>query len=322
MATIPELAQWILNRDDIAIIPHVNPDGDALGSALALKMVLEKLGKRACVCCQDGVPHMYSFLPGRDDVLPADKLPFLPKALLFEDVAAFDRAGDRGALSSQVKDWAVIDHHETNPGFAPVSVVDGAASATGVVVLRLMDHLDVKIEGDLALYLYVSISTDTGNFSFSNTTPETLRDMARLLEAGLDLDRYSRLTFRMRSVPRVRLLGKAIEATQLYAGGRLAVTQITQEMFDQCGALAPDTEGIVNTLSDMEGVEVAMTVEARDGGTTTKFSLRSVGQMDVARIASNFGGGGHRNAAGMNLCCPVEEAAPQALRAVLAAMEA
>lgn len=321
MATIPELAGWIRTRDEIAIIPHVSPDGDALGSALALKLVLERLGKRACVCCQDGVPHMYRFLPGADQVLSAERLPFAPKALLFEDVAAFDRAGDRGALSGRVSDWAVLDHHETNPGYAQVSVVDGGASATGLMVLRLMDELGVKLEGDIVLYLYVSIATDTGNFSFSNTTPEALHAMARLMEAGLDLDKYSRLTFRLRSVPRVRLLGKAIEAMELYAQGRVALVRITQQMFEECGASGPDTEGIVNVLDDMEGVEVAMTVEARDGGASTKFSLRSVGELDVARIASSFGGGGHRNAAGMNLKCPVEEAAPLALRAVLAALD-
>lgn len=321
MARIAELAQWLRERDHIAVIPHVNPDGDALGSALALKLMLDRMGKRACICSQDGVPHMYDFLPGKEWVLPADQLPFEPQALLFEDVAAFERAGDRGALSGRVKDWALLDHHETNPGYAPVSVVDGHAPATGMLVARLLDELGMSFEGDMALYLYVAISTDTGNFSFSNTTPESCRTMARLLEAGLDLERYSRLTFRMRSEPRLRLLGLAIGGMKRYAGGRLAVAEIPQRLFDACGAHPEDTEGIVNALSDMEGVEVAMTVEARDGGATTKFSLRSVGSFDVARIASAFQGGGHRNAAGMNLKCPVEQAAPQAIQAVLQALQ-
>ncbi|MEF9974470.1 MAG: bifunctional oligoribonuclease/PAP phosphatase NrnA [Clostridia bacterium] len=317
MQTISELIQWIDGKARICVIPHVSPDGDAIGSALALSLVLKRLGKQACVASVDALPQMYAFLPGQEDIFSPNALPFQPDGLLFDDVAAFDRAGDKGILSGAIAQWALLDHHETNQGFAEVSVVDGHASATGILVMRLIDQLGLALDEQLAVYLYTAIATDTGNFSFSNTTPEALRQCARLLETGFDLNTLNRRLFRLRAMPRAKLLGKALGEMQFYLDGRVAVARITQAMFDACGAEQAHTEGIVNYLCDIEGVVVGMTVEARDEGRSTKFSLRSEGEIDVSKVAHAFGGGGHKNAAGMNLPMPVEEAYDVALDAVL-----
>lgn len=319
-ATIAELADWIRARDDIAVLPHVSPDGDALGATLALTLGLHKLHKRAAVASADRVPAMYHFLPGLDWVRRPGALGFDPQCLLFVDVASFDRAGDRGQLTGRVGDWAQIDHHETNDGFASVSMIDSEAPASGVLALRLLDELGVPIDRDMATLLYAAISTDTGNFAYSNTTGEALRATARLLETGFDIADANLRLFRMRTVARTRLLGKALAGFELYSGGRVALTRLPQAMIDECGAEYPDSEGIINFLIEMEGVEVALTAEARDGGGSTKFSLRSLGAVDVSAIAETFGGGGHVNAAGMSIDGPLDEAAELALAAVRRAL--
>lgn len=318
--TINKLADWIRAHDDIAVIPHVSPDGDALGTALSVALALEKLGKRAAVACADAVPGMYDFLPELERVRRPDALGFAPKCLLFVDVASFDRAGDRGQLSQSVKDWALIDHHETNEGFAEVSVIDEAAPATGVLAMRLIDEMGIALDRTMAVLLYAAISTDTGNFSYSNTTPEAFGMAARLLETGFELEDVNYRLFRKRTVSRAKLLGMALCGMQLLEGGKVAVTRIDQAMFDECGASYTETEGIINCLVEMEGVEVAMTVEARDGGASTKFSLRSKEYVDVAAIAHSFQGGGHTNAAGMNIDLPPSEAEGLALEAIVRAV--
>lgn len=320
MATINELARWLLSRDDIAVIPHVSPDGDALGSGLAIARALSLLNKRARVVCVDDVPAMYRFLPGAASVAKPEDLDFQPKCLLFEDVAALDRAGDGCLLSARVREQALIDHHETNAGFCPLSVVNGKAAATGEMVVALLDEMGVPLDTALATCLYTAIATDTGNFSFANTTPGALRGVARLIEAGLHISEVNRALFRQRSLARTRLLGAALSAIEMAAGGRVAMVRVTRGMFERCGAAHPDTECIVNYLDEIEGVRAAILAEEKDAH-VTKFSLRSGGAVDVSEIARSFGGGGHQGAAGMTLELPIDDAAPIALRAVLSALD-
>jgi len=309
MATIPELAAWIKARDDIAVVAHVSPDGDTLGSGLALTRALTKLGKRAALVCADPVPHMYQFLPGVDGVFKPGALPFEPRCVLFEDVAAKDRAGDKGALS-HIDDTALIDHHPTNPRFAVLSLVDGGAAATGVIALRLIDELGVEIDKDMALLLYTAIATDTGNLSFSNTTSEAARGIARCLDVGFDIADASLRLFRLRTRARTMLLGMALSAVEFYCEGRIAVTRISSLMYEVSGASRADTEGIINFLIETEGVAAAVLAEERDAF-TTKFSLRTDGTIDAGEVAAFFGGGGHRQAAGMTMHLPMFEAADE-----------
>jgi len=311
MATIPELATWIEARDDIAVVAHVSPDGDTLGSGLALVRVLTALGKRAALVSQDPVPHMYRFLPGIDRVCPPLRLPFTPRCLLYEDVAAYDRAGDKGALA-HVTDTALIDHHATNPCFAGLCVIDADAPATGVIVLRLIDQMGVGLDKDMAVTLYTAIATDTGNLSYSNTTAEAARGIARCLDVGFDIEDASLRLFRLRTRARTMLLGMALSAMEFYCGDRIAVTRISALMYEVCGASAADTEGIINFLVETEGVEVAVLADER-GMFATKFSLRSSGRVDVGEVAHFFGGGGHRQAAGMTIHLPLSEATEEVL---------
>jgi len=320
MATIPELAAWIEARDHIAVVAHVSPDGDTLGSGLALVRALTKKGKRAALVSADKVPHMYQFLPGVDQVCAPSALPFEPKCVLFEDVAAYDRAGDKGALS-HITDTALIDHHPTNPCFALLCVIDEEASATGVIVLRLIDQLGVKLDSEMALTLYAAIATDTGNLSYSNTTAEAAHAIARCLEAGFDVEDASRRLFRLRTRQRTMLLGMALSGVEFLCDGRIAVTRISSLMYDVSGATAADAEGIINVLIETEGVDAAIVADER-GVFHTKFSLRSTGKIDVGEIAHFFGGGGHKQAAGMTIHLPLHEATDEVITKICFELDA
>lgn len=316
--SMAELAGALKKCERVMIVAHVSPDGDALGSALALRRGLISLGKQAAVTCQDAPPRMYAFLPDVGTVVPPGRLPFEPDCALFVDVAAPDRAGSALQIADRVKTRLVLDHHGTNGGFGDVCVIRGEASSTGELALELLDELGVPLDAELAALIYVAVATDTGNFSFSNTTPQALRAVARCLEAGLNIGEYSRRLFRTRSLPRTRMIGQGLSHMELAAGGRIAFIRLTRQMFEQCGALHEDTEGLVNYLNEAEGVEVCFVAE--ENGAETKVSLRSNGRVDVAEIARSMGGGGHGRAAGATIGLPLDGAALKVLDALQRAL--
>ena len=299
------LADWMRRQDDIGVVCHVSPDGDTLGSALALAECLRNMGKNACVLCQDEVPHMYHFMPGALDICSPESAPFMIRALLFSDVSDQLRAGS--CLLPEIGPRALIDHHPTNPAFCDVNYVDGGAAATSVLVVELMDRLRVPVTPTMAENLYVGITTDTGNFSFRSTDGRTLRAGAKCLDAGADPDKVTRLMFRLRSVARTRLLGAAVSQMELRHGGQIAVFKISRLLMDEFGASSSDCEGIVNYGMETEGVRVAVLLREQADG--VKASLRSLGGVDVSRVAVAHGGGGHVEAAGCTLHGGLDECA-------------
>lgn len=300
-----ELSRWILDRDDIALVPHVSPDGDAYGSTVALALGLRKLGKRVFVASGEyPVARMYAFLPGLSLVYAAENAPFAPRYVLYMDTASPDRAGVD--FSTGISGTALLDHHATNPGFGDVRVIDGNASSTGELVFRLLKEMGVEIDGDMAICLYTAISTDTGNFQFASTTPEALEYSGELVRLGLDIADISAKLFRTRTLARTRLLGEALSAMRLVMDGRVAMTLVTREMMLRLQAGHPDTESIVNFLNEIEGVEASAMLEERE--CETKISLRSAGRVDVSNVAKQLGGGGHTLAAGATLKAGGEEA--------------
>ena len=299
------LADWIRTHDDIGVVCHVSPDGDTLGSALALAEGLRRLGKNACTLCQDEVPAMYHFMSGALDVCTPESAPFMIRSVLFSDVSDELRAGS--CLMPEVRERALIDHHATNPAFGDVNLIDGTAAATSVMVTELMDRLRMPLTPTMAENLYVGITTDTFNFSFRSTDGRTLRAGAKCLDAGADPDKVTRLMFRLRSVPRTRLLGAAVNQMELLAGGRLALFKISRLMLEEAGATAAECEGIVNYGVECEGVQAAALLREQEGG--VKASLRSLGEVDVSRVALRHGGGGHAAAAGCTLRGGLDECA-------------
>ena len=311
--TIEKLAEWLKAHDDYLLLGHVAPDGDAVGCCLGMSLALKAMGKRAVVCLPGGVPRMYAGLPGADEALDAETvtpnaLPFAPKTAFALDVSELERLGAAGkALFEACPEQAALDHHHTNPGFGQVYVLDGDAAAAGELVVELIDELDVELTRAMGECLFVAISTDCGQFNYSNTRPETFHAAARCAESGIDIAAITENLYRTRSVGRTKLLGLALAGLELSPDGELAWARVTEDMYCRAGAIPEDKEGIVNYLQEMAGVRIAVLAEEK--GSETKFSLRASAPLNVARdVAVPLGGGGHDCAAGVTVPLKLEEA--------------
>lgn len=320
-ATIKQLAQWLKSHDDFVLIGHVFPDGDAAGSCMGAMLALRALGKRAFVCLPNGMPKMFARYPFADEVvMPGEELPFEPKTAFSLDVSEYPRMGDACAIYDRCEAMAMLDHHATNVGFGDVWHVAGECISTGELVTELISELGVALNKDMATWLFIAISTDSGHFQFGGTKPSTLRAAAKLLEAGVDIAQISRELWKTRTRSRTHLLGVVLSGLELSADGRMAWARLTNEMLDRCGAIREDNEGIVNYLLEIEGVEFAALAEERENG--TKFSLRSKLWLDVAQdVARTFGGGGHSRAAGCTLDLPMDAALERVLECAHKAIE-
>lgn len=308
-------ADFIRAHDDFVLIAHVSPDGDTLGSSLALYAGLRKLGKRATVVCEDPVPAIYRFLPYADVIRTPDKVASAP-AVVTVDCADIARTGASKPLVDAAQFSLNIDHHRTNDAFLKNNFVAYVA-ATGELIFQLLLELKVPIDREIAACLYAAIVTDTGNLAYSNTTPDTLRIVAELLESGIDLPELNRAIYRTIPLHKMKLLGIVINKTQIYLNGRIGISALTREDMESCGALNEDTEGAVDSIRDIDTVEIAALLrEAEDR--SVRVSLRAKRSADVSKIATRFGGGGHRLAAGCTLSCPLPEAADAILAAATA----
>ncbi len=312
-ASIREIAQWLKSRDDFAIFGHVSPDGDAIGCCIATALLLEKLGKRAFVVLPGGRPKRYAGFECSCEIIKAgEQLPFAPKTAVAVDVSEMNRMGDGLTLFQSCRESAMLDHHATNPGFADVYYIDSEASACGEIIVQLIREAEVALTREMALWLFIAISTDSGHFSFTNTRPETLEATAETLKTGIDVCAITEKLYRLRTKGRTQLLGTVLADLHTDANGKIAWAKLTREMFEKTGTSHEDADGIVNYLNEIDGTEIAFLAEER--GSETKFSVRARGTVDVARqIAIPFGGGGHAKAAGLTIALPMDEAIEKVL---------
>ena len=302
-----DMLSAILTAGSVLLFGHVNPDGDTLGSVLALKLRLERMGKRVQAMVDGFVPSRLAFLPGANELLNAADQPEPFELALAVDVASADRLGKCEALFASAPKTAVIDHHGTNAGYARICMIDGSAPAAAILVYRLLEKMDARLSQEEAICLYTALSTDTGNFIYDSTNAESFALMGRLMEAGLPLPEYSRRLFRQKEAPFVRLLAQTLPSLRVIAGGRVAGLRLTTAQMEAAGANGGHTDGIVDYAIDLEGVSMAYFAREMDGG-KVKISLRALEPCAVDKIAARFGGGGHRLAAGLTLTMPLEDA--------------
>ena len=297
--------EFIREFDDFLLIAHVSPDGDTLGSCPALYCALLKLGKRAQIACADPVPKTYRFLPHADRIAaPEDTAPF--SCAIAVDCADLLRTGRCAPLLSGAQHTLNIDHHGTNPNFGESNYVEIAA-ATGELVYHIIRELGLNPDEEMATCLYAALATDTGNFSYRNTTPDTFRIMAELLESGLDLPALNQRLFRTTSLPRLRINALAIDRLELYCNNRLGFCTLSLADLASLGATREDCESVIDIIRDIDTVEVAAFLrEGLDGA--VRVSMRGKTSADVSRVAQRFGGGGHRLAAGCTIRTTLEEA--------------
>ena len=213
-----------------------------------------------------------------------------------------------------------IDHHGTNPGYCELNAVDGSASATALVARELIGDLGVQMNREISMCLYAAISTDTGNFAYSNTTAEAFHVMSELMDHGLPLSEMNRVLFLERDAAQVKLLQRALSTLTFHADGQVTSMTLTQKDFEECGALKEHADTIVNYGISIIGVKMAMLARETGEG-TVKMSLRSLAPISVSGIAKSFGGGGHAQASGCTVDGPMEQAVAAVIKAMKEALD-
>lgn len=305
---------------------HVQPDGDGIGSQVALALHLRSLGKTATILNPHPTPRRFTFLEPDPPIVPyaadaADRLLGEADLLVVLDISVTERLG---RLEEHVRRIAlptlIIDHHGGAVTIRGFDLRDTAAAATGVLIYELLERWGAELTPDIATALYAAIAYDTGGFRYSNTGESVHRIAAELIRRGARALEVNHHLFESVSLPRMRLLARALDRFYLSPNGRVASVVLPVKEIEDARATPEDVDGIVETLRSIEGVEVAILVK-EVGREATKVSLRSSGPYDVAGFASRYGGGGHRNAAGAFIALPIADVAERLIPQAHAAFD-
>jgi phosphoesterase RecJ-like protein len=317
-----EIARVLREHQRFAVLSHVRPDGDALGSQLAMGLALKQLGKDVAIWNEDGMLDKYSFVP-RAELLT--KPPLEPED--FEVVVALDtaiqnRLGTAGDAVRSAKTCINIDHHPSNPGYGDLVYVDADAPATGQILFELIRSEGLPFDRDIAENLYVAISTDTGSFQYPNTTARTFEIAAELVRAGVDVGRISQKLYENYPRRRVELLRELLGTMRFAADGKIASFSLSLDTARRLGVLPEDNEGLIDHLRAIRGVVIAVFFEELPEG-KVRVSMRSKNEAaDVCAICKQFGGGGHTLAAGARVRGTLSEVEERVLHAVGEAISA
>lgn len=311
------IASIIRDADDILVITHESPDGDALGSLGATGHILAACGKRFALYDASGIPAPFAWMPFPTAVHSSlAELPFTPRLIISLDCGDARRAGHEVAPLLASTPVVNIDHHLGNPMFGTAANwVDPTMAATTQMVAEIARALDVPFAGPLGQCIYLGLVTDTGSFSFGNTTPAVLRLAAELLDAGVSVAAVTERHQNQWSLARTRLWGHLMLEVQLACNGTVAISVVPDALIATCEATREDLEGWAAQIRRIKGVRVGVLVRSQGPG-KSKISLRSSGPDDVRKVAMLFGGGGHRNAAGTEMPFEPVEAAQKIVAAL------
>lgn len=302
------------------VVSHENPDCDALGSTIAMTLVLRELGKDVIMYNKDGVPEHLRFLPECSGV--ADSLDHVAddlEVIMLLDCANISRPGKEfeDLISNNDFTLAFVDHHASNGASSEYCLIDEKASSTGVILYRMIQRIGVSISPEVAECLLSTIVGDTGSFRYSNTSSETFTIAAELVDYGADPEKISRFIYDNEPLGKVMLRTLAMNTLEVI--GKIAFLHVSSEMLEQTGTEKEHTEGIVSMARSIEGIEVAVFLR-QDSALDWKVSLRSKEYVDVARIAERYGGGGHRRAAGCVIPAPLDTVKRRLLSSIQEAM--
>lgn len=301
------VAEALRGNRRFLVTTHVRPDGDAVGSLLAMAHILRCLGKDVEAVAQDAVPPNLLFLPEAEFIRHEAGDPSSYDAAVLVDCGDLQRVGPvLEATAGSVRTIVNIDHHVNEAPFGHVHWVWTGASSTCEMLFDLARLLGVALDADLATQLYVGLVTDTGSFRYSNTNRKTLDMAAELVAAGASPYRVAEEVFDSSSPGALKLLSRVLSTVLFLADERLATVELTGKMFEETGSTQADSEGIINHLRSVRSVRLAITFREGDDG-LVYVSLRSKGNVDVAALARGHGGGGHRNAAGCRLAGSIAE---------------
>ncbi|MCF8057085.1 MAG: bifunctional oligoribonuclease/PAP phosphatase NrnA [Desulfocapsa sp.] len=309
MSQIPEQILEIVSQSShVVLATHVHPDGDALGSLFGFADILEAEGKKVFRYLEAPVSHLYDFLPdcGLAETDLGRLESFVDQAgvenviVISLDCGDSDRLGKAKQELLRFAPFVVIDHHYGHRSFGSHLWLESERSSTGEMVYELAQAIGAEVSAKAAFCLYVAISTDTGSFCYENTSPRTFRIVADLVEAGVKPNEVAGKIYDNFTLERLRLMKMVLATLEIYGGGQIAMIWVSAEMFARSGATSEDVEGFINYPRALKSVRVAVFLKESEKGVIA-VSLRAKGTCDVAVIASDFGGGGHRNAAGFRV---------------------
>ncbi|OUM96936.1 MAG: exopolyphosphatase [Thermobacillus sp. ZCTH02-B1] len=309
VARLDEALRFLREHDDFLIVSHVQPDGDAISSTIAVRWLLDRLGKRSLMINEGRVPPRLAFLPYAGEIVnyggrkPERRF----RAVVAVDCADFSRIGLVSELFDEPCALLNIDHHPTNDAFGTVNLLRHDAAATAEILFDLIEHAGLAIDAEAATVIYTGLLTDTGGFRYSNTSPHVMAAASKLLAAGADAHRLADRLLERMTVSQLRILQRGLARLEFTEDGRVGWLYIEPKDLEETGASGEDLEGLVNYARNIDGVEVGLLFKGMEDG-TVKVSFRSAGKADVAAIAQRFGGGGHIRAAGCRLAMPLDEA--------------
>lgn len=303
------------------LMSHVRPDGDAIGSQIALGFSLMAMGKTVYLVNEDGVPESMQFLKGSEIITRPPAEPLEVEVAVALDTGNKPRLGD-GALhaASKVKVWLNIDHHISNPHYGDVNVIDGTSPATGQILYEMIRALDMPLPDETRDAIYVAVSTDTGSFQYGSTTAKTYEMAGELIRRGLDVGKINADTYDNNPFRKLELMRALLNTLEISPDGKLAHWELRDATRISLNLLPDDSEGLIDLIRGVKGVRVAAFFEELEGG-KIRVSMRSKDKgVNVCDVAAKFGGGGHALAAGIRMAGPMEEARPQVLAALTDAL--
>jgi phosphoesterase RecJ-like protein len=312
---ISEIIEAINEGRSFLITAHVRLDGDALGSELAMYLMLKKLGKDVVVYNQDHTPERYRFLPSAQNIVHNINNVEQYDVGIVLDCSDLARVGDEEDKIGKIKRLINIDHHISNNGFCSLKMLDAHASSTGELVFRLMREMRFKMSKDICTNLYSAIITDTGSFRYSSTTNETFFAVGNLVENGADPQWIAENVYENDSPARLKLLAKALATLSLDMKNKVGSLVVTQKDLLETGAAWEHTEGFVDIPRTVKGIEVSVLYTQR-GDNQFKLSLRSKAKANVEKVAKKFGGGGHIHASSCWMKGDIESIKSQIIKAI------
>lgn len=307
-----EVIRAIQKAKSVLIVTHTDPDGDAIGSALAMCLALKGKGKKVTTYCRDRVPEIYKFLPQSSKIKHALGRGKFDIAVAV-DCGGENRVGKGIHLGSLAGTVINIDHHPDNTKFGDINLIKNISSVSEIL-FRLFREMGVKITKEIAACLYAGIMTDTGNFRYDYTTAETFDTAAFLARAGADISRIAMAVYESKTQSSVKVLGAAMYRLETSKSGKVAWTVLPRKLMDSIGAKSEDLTGIVDQIRSIKGVEVAVLFREEDDG--IKVNFRSKYKVNVSVIAKKLGGGGHIRASGAILDVKLEDAKEKVLSEV------
>jgi phosphoesterase RecJ-like protein len=315
-STFSEIGEVLRANHRFAVLSHVRPDGDALGSQLALALSLQLLGKDVTVWNEDGLLEKYSFLPGGERLRQPPPEPQDFEVALALDTATQSRLGTAGEAVRSAQKWINIDHHPSNPGYGDLVHIDPTSPATGQILFELIRSEQLPMNSAIAENLFVAISTDTGSFQYPNTTARTFEIGAELVRGGVNVGRISQLLYENYPRRRTELLRELLGTMRFDANGQIASFGLSLKGIAELKVKPEDNEGLIDHLRAIQGVIVAVFFEELAEG-KVRVSMRSKNEdVDVSAICQKFGGGGHKLAAGARVRGTLAEVQQKILEAI------